>query len=374
MKSGLRFPPSALAIVISALAQWSDSATAQVRMYNVQWTNTAATIDGVIGAGEWAAAGPPEGNWGVLREGETDVDTAGNRFQMMWDASGLYILHQSNQTVWTTPGSDPNPNVSFGIDNLNFYFDPNTDDEPNFVDNPETVVDGYQLAFNQFQGTRISTNTNRQGVGFFTEAHIDTLFGDQANWNRGGSDIGGAALQGIVVAQNNGATGSLSEIFIPWTNFNADVSLPTGDYNRNALVDAADYVLWRKTLTQPVDPAGSGADGDGDGTVDDDDYGVWRAAYGTEGVVGTSGLYHPMAPSNNDTWFLQVGQHYTPDDANLLPIYNWHSHPNFTAHPHAEITFVGRPAAGLGTAVPEPASVALLTLAAMGLAALVRHK
>jgi hypothetical protein len=108
-------------------------------MYNVQWTNTAPTMDAVIGAGEWAAAGPAQGNWEELRQPEeSDMDTANNRFQMMWDASGLYLLHQSNQTTWAPPASEPNPNISFAIDTLNLYFDPNTDDEPNFMTIPTT--------------------------------------------------------------------------------------------------------------------------------------------------------------------------------------------------------------------------------------------
>ena len=37
-----------------------------------------------------------------------------------------------------------------------------------------------------------------------------------------------------------------------------------GDYNLNGTVDAADYVVWRKTLGTSVAPPFSGADGDGD--------------------------------------------------------------------------------------------------------------
>ena len=52
-----------------------------------------------------------------------------------------------------------------------------------------------------------------------------------------------------------------------------------GDYNGNGTVDAADYVVWRKSFGQPVTPF-SGADGDGSGMVDDDDYAFWRARFG----------------------------------------------------------------------------------------------
>jgi hypothetical protein len=55
-------------------------------------------------------------------------------------------------------------------------------------------------------------------------------------------------------------------------------SLPVGDYNADAHVDGADYVVWRK---HDGTTGNSPADGDGDNDVDDDDFDVWRAAYGT---------------------------------------------------------------------------------------------
>ena len=59
-----------------------------------------------------------------------------------------------------------------------------------------------------------------------------------------------------------------------------------GDYNRNGVVDSADYTVWRDTLTVNVIPF-SGADGDGDATIDQDDYSVWRAHFGqTVPVLG----------------------------------------------------------------------------------------
>jgi hypothetical protein len=66
-----------------------------------------------------------------------------------------------------------------------------------------------------------------------------------------------------------GATGSV----------NLSPPMPTGDYNGNGTIDAADYVLWRDTDGQNV-AVGSGADGDGDGTIDAGDYDFWRARFG----------------------------------------------------------------------------------------------
>ncbi|MEX2308151.1 MAG: hypothetical protein WD738_11190 [Pirellulales bacterium] len=62
----------------------------------------------------------------------------------------------------------------------------------------------------------------------------------------------------------------------------------TGDYNGNGVVDTADFVIWRKTLNQPANPFGSGADGDMDGTIDPGDYDFWAARFGNT-VPGSGG-------------------------------------------------------------------------------------
>ncbi|TWT36983.1 Soluble aldose sugar dehydrogenase YliI precursor [Posidoniimonas corsicana] len=66
-----------------------------------------------------------------------------------------------------------------------------------------------------------------------------------------------------------------------------------GDYNRDGVVDAADYTLWRDTLGQ----AGSApaADGDGDKVVTLADYDVWRNAYGQSGAAPTTAAPEPAA-------------------------------------------------------------------------------
>jgi hypothetical protein len=65
-----------------------------------------------------------------------------------------------------------------------------------------------------------------------------------------------------------------------------------GDFNRDGAIDAADYVLWRKTLGQMR--AGLPADGDNNGQIDGGDYDVWRAHFGQAG--GTASLAHIAIP------------------------------------------------------------------------------
>jgi T5SS/PEP-CTERM-associated repeat protein len=56
------------------------------------------------------------------------------------------------------------------------------------------------------------------------------------------------------------------------------VNLPSGDYNGDGVVDAADYVVWRKSLGQTG--LALPADGNHDHQVDQGDFDVWRAHFG----------------------------------------------------------------------------------------------
>jgi hypothetical protein len=67
----------------------------------------------------------------------------------------------------------------------------------------------------------------------------------------------------------------------------AEPPAPTGDYNGDLVVNAADYTVWRNTLGQAVSFDGAGADGDGDRMIDYDDFLFWRDRYGD--VVGGAG-------------------------------------------------------------------------------------
>jgi hypothetical protein len=68
----------------------------------------------------------------------------------------------------------------------------------------------------------------------------------------------------------------------------AEPRLP-GDYNDNGIVDAADYVVWRKTLGQLV-PPGMGADGNGNGEITQLDYSFWGQHFGNTNAAGAAAL------------------------------------------------------------------------------------
>jgi hypothetical protein len=79
-----------------------------------------------------------------------------------------------------------------------------------------------------------------------------------------------------------------------------------GDYNKNGTVDAADYVVWRKSLG--LMGAGLAADGNADNQVTDSDYNVWRANFGQ------------VAPGAGTGSFADGSASAVPEPSFLLPL------------------------------------------------------
>lgn len=65
-----------------------------------------------------------------------------------------------------------------------------------------------------------------------------------------------------------------------------------GDYNQNGVVDAADYIIWRKS----VGSSNLAADGTGDNQVNGDDFDYWRQRFGaSSGGRSFAGVPEPSA-------------------------------------------------------------------------------
>ncbi len=191
----------------------------------------------------------------------------GIRFIQVWPFGRMYTADLTPDGNGTFNVSNVSPVMEFGGGNSPeqmLWVPPNS---PGFDDANKHVqvanygsqrVAAYQLDANGHPnfGTQLAFMTGLVGsIG----AVVDPLTGDFLFSTYGDS---GAGDHIYVVSQT------------------AASIAPTGDYNLNGIVDAADYVLWRKTLGQPASPAGSGADGNSSGTIDADDYGFWRARIG----------------------------------------------------------------------------------------------
>lgn len=91
---------------------------------------------------------------------------------------------------------------------------------------------------------------------------------------------------------------ALSEAEILYLSMNApETTLLVGDYNGDGTVGLADYTVWRNTLGSSVS-AGTGADGSGDGIVGTEDYSLWKSHFGQSaggGVLASSAVPEPAS-------------------------------------------------------------------------------
>lgn len=82
--------------------------------------------------------------------------------------------------------------------------------------------------------------------------------------------------------------------------------LLAGDYNRDGIVDSADYLVWRKTDGTNT-TAYNGADGDGNGTINDADLALWYENFGEVAQGAGSSVAVPEPASILLAAFLLLG-------------------------------------------------------------------
>ncbi len=92
-----------------------------------------------------------------------------------------------------------------------------------------------------------------------------------------GVSLSGSVYKTLGTATTVGDRSGLDEAVLTAT---LRTNLMTADYNRNGVIDAADYTVWRDTLGATVSP-GTGADGSRNGVIDQADYTFWVAAWPT---------------------------------------------------------------------------------------------
>ncbi len=97
-----------------------------------------------------------------------------------------------------------------------------------------------------------------------------------------GDPLSAAGVSGVPMTDQRG--GPFTRVYGGRIDIGAVEFQPTdrllGDFNRDDVVDAGDYVIGRKQMGLSV-PAGTGADANGDGVVNDADLAIWRFSFGS---------------------------------------------------------------------------------------------
>jgi hypothetical protein len=114
----------------------------------------------------------------------------------------------------------------------------------------------------------------------------------QIAWGAATINPDGSATQNLYGMRTNGGIRAFT--------FTLPVPSVSGDYNGNGVVDAADYVIWKKNLGLTGGATKAQGDGTGDGNVTSDDYDYWRTRFAnTTGGSGTGGLSTNAVPEPN---------------------------------------------------------------------------
>jgi hypothetical protein len=110
-----------------------------------------------------------------------------------------------------------------------------------------------------------------------------TIIGE--SYLTGNSSVANDAAIGLGAAFN---VGGARDLVFRYGEIAGTAPPPTGDYNNNGMVDAADFVAWRNNLGQNVTLPNDSSPG----TVTPADFDVWRANFGQSGgPTGTSSLF-----------------------------------------------------------------------------------
>jgi hypothetical protein len=182
--------------------------------------------------------------------------------------------------------------VNFGSYDLDFPFGPGW--EPRIEPGSDWQMVPYEIEYLGRWGNstgqtvadwHVSNLTDNFGSGYINNTFLLRQSGDPHPPNDG--DPTTPPPQPAIIETNKGVpygtilTGSLGA-----PNF------LVGDYNKNGIVDTADYVVWRKDLgrtgseyvlgppPQPLVPNHPRADGNHDFLVNQLDYPIWKSAYG----------------------------------------------------------------------------------------------
>lgn len=241
----------ALFLLGSTSVVFADNNSTEAPVYEVNLITDAAmtpTIDGIASLGEWDAANVA-GDWVALSTG--NVDAHNLEFRMLWDASNLYIMGQTNYAGFRPPTDEnEDPNTDGSNYTHHIFLDPNRDME-DFSARTDETSDAYRVSWSMSQGftSRMPSEDPTQALrdvidesgaflnfyipGFQLEANVNSTSGNTGKWARpdDGPNVNyrDDSHPGIIFAQNaentdlneTGVGGGIFEMAIAWSELDA---------------------------------------------------------------------------------------------------------------------------------------------------------
>jgi hypothetical protein len=160
----------------------------------------------------------------------------------------------------------------------------------------------------QLGGTTVGTQYDQLNVAghAFLSGDLDVSLIGGFRPNHGDTFHLLTAAAGVVGSFTGGDLPMLSDGLV-WSYSRSlnglSLNVVRADFNHNGVVDAADYVLWRKSFNRTG--TGLWADGNGDSRVDQLDYQIWRSYLGSiAGTPPASGaVVRTAVPEPSAAWF-----------------------------------------------------------------------
>lgn len=200
---------------------------------------------------------------------------------------------------------------------------------PLLIDGKIAGVTDLGLGFNGGPDVLSGTNSSFGEFGLDTRVSawaswIDSVAPMPGDYNRDGlvdrADYGvWRANYGNTVSPYSGADGNGNGIidaadYVVWANvFDPINGFSIADFNRDGVVNSGDYSFWRSTFGNTVSPY-AGADGNGNGVIDAADYVIWADVFGALNNFAIADYNHDGAVNIGDYnfWRSTFGNSVSP--------------------------------------------------------------